>query len=265
MEQPSISTIPFLVVSKSEIYRSKSLIQYLEKMKLTSFHVQGIPAKEISLSESTVVHSGNGVLSNPELACSLSHITARSMGLSLNADWIFVLEDDAVILDESRLSKALSDASSFFGSDKPIAITFFPGQYGVFRKFRKNLNYFKILKVPDYSVATLYSKKALITSSQTIKGQIGQLPDWPKVLKKKLQWFAINDCLIDHPAVNDSNSPSYIRQDRLVARNAQKKHSFYKIKVKMKYLVFLFSKLLSNKYSSGTIETEKLRSRVLWI
>jgi hypothetical protein len=256
--------IPFLIVSLPVIFRSKTLRSYLDTENVDNVRISAVPSTQISLSEPAVKYVGNGVLSKLELSVGLSHITARSFGLSLNSDWVFVLEDDAIVLDNSKLSEAISDAVSFFCSDDPVAISFFPGQYGVFRKVRKSKKYLRVLRVPDYSVATLYSRQALVTSNKLIEAQIGPLPDWPKVLRQHLKWFAVSDFLVDHPRVDDPGSPSYLRQERNITRMAQKKITVRRFKIIVKYLMFVAIKPISKPYVGGTIETEKLRSRVLW-
>ncbi|CAB4914510.1 unannotated protein [freshwater metagenome] len=262
MNGPGISKIPFFVISMTKTYRSKSLISYLEKENMSSFHVQGIPGKDISLDKYVPNNGMNRSLSRVEIAVGISHIEARTMGLSMQSDWIFVLEDDAIIVDSGNLSKTIMDVTNFFDSNKPIAVSFFAGQFGVFRKIRMNIKYLKVLKVPDYSVATLYSKEALVVLNQSISKQVGQTPDWPPVLKRQLHWYAINDLLIDHPAINDPNSASNIREERL-KRKEQNNVDVYRLKQILNYINYLMVKPFSYPFPWGTIETEKLRSRIL--
>ena len=256
------SDLGFLVISLSRKYRSKSLVGYLKNKTNNHFHIPGILENLDSSREKKGQGRKNYTLSKSELACSLSHIKARQYGLSLNSEWIFVFEDDAIILDENEFTHAIRDAINTFDCNKPIAISFFPAQYGVFRKIKKTKNFLKVYKVPDYSVATLYSRKALSIANLSIDKQIHSIPDWSKFLKHNLQWFAVSDCSIDHPTLDDTESPSYIQQERF-ERHAKLKESSYQIVSRLRYLLFSGIKFFSKSYVGGTIASEKLRSRIL--
>jgi hypothetical protein len=180
----------------------------------------------------------------------MSHIEARGIGLSMKSDWVFILEDDAIIIKGEEFTEAIAGAVNYFDCNQPIAITFFAGQFGVFKRIHKNSKYLKVLKVPDYSVATLYSRKALEVSYQTSKQQLGYLPDWPPVLKRKLQWVAIEGLHIDHPAIDDPQSPSHVRHERL-NRQGQKNIDVNRVKDIFRYLMFLIIKPFSHPFASS--------------
>jgi hypothetical protein len=263
MIRSEVSKIPFLVISKTETYRSKSLVSYLEKENVTNIHIRGIPAADVSIEVYNANFKNKTGISKLEIAVGVSHIEARAIGLSMKTDWVFILEDDAIIIDREIFNKTVADAVSYFDSNQPTAITFFAGQFGIFKRIHKNSKYLKALKVPDYTVATLYSRKALEVSNQSSNKQFGQMPDWPPVLKRDLRWVAIEGLYIDHPAVDDPQSPSHIRHERL-NRQGQNNIDIHRVKNIFRYLMFLTVKPFSSPFVWGTIETEKLRSRILW-
>lgn len=252
-----------LVISLDKKYRSKSLLDFLDNYNLNSAWIPAIFLKHRNLRnnhiESTLYFDR---ISQAESSVSLSHIKARSEGLISNFDWILILEDDVIISEPEKLMSTLNWCFENISTFDPVAISFFPPQFGIFKKLKENQNLLKVLKVPDYAVATLYSRSALEVCSQNINRQIGNIADWPTIIKKKLKWFATRDLFLNHPKLSIVKDNSAVQAQRLIRQNYQS--IYLRAKGRFIYLIFNILKLITKPYKGGFIASENLRSRVLW-
>ena len=202
-------------------------------------------------------------ISCSEFAASISHQAARNLSLTYDAEWILILEDDAVTSRnfESEICELLDEISCI--DEDLIAIHLFPEQYGILKKF--NDNFYSVNMIPDYAVGYLMNKCVVDYAANFSSEVHNYLADWPKFLNS-IPWYAPKTSMVLHPRPTGESLADFstIELDRLKRKNDQ--HLTQKVfnKDLFRLLKFRARSFFSPRfYGSAYIQANKIRSKVI--
>ena len=191
-----------------------------------------------------------------EFAVARSHEAARQFSYEKSARVSIILEDDASL--ESNFPILVELFRKRCGkSATPIGLHCYPEQFGILTA-RKNSEFLRCLRVPDYAITYILNLAALQELSQTRDRREPEIADWPKYMRKIL-WLAPNESMVAHQELFSFVDPSRkVRQDIekgfLISR---------KLNAALMLFVFHAIGLLGKRYGKSKIASEKLRSYVI--
>lgn len=207
---------------------------------------------------------GKVKITRVERAIAVSHHRARLMGLSLNSDFVTILEEDAIpLLGAADFEDFLKLASAHISSGHPTGIHLSPEQFGIMTK-RKNDVFLQVKMLADCAVAYLLNNVALrtIAADRSFETEVA---DWPKIMKS-ITWLAPIVPIFSHPDLRKSteinSSSSLDRQSRLKALSRLQKVQHFPYQ---RFFSFKFFAFFGTKYGNGYAENEKYRSRIIFL
>lgn len=211
-----------------------------------------------SLQDLGLAESKN--ISQIEMAISLSHQRARNAGLTVDAEWVLILEEDAIpLVIEETITNFLNNLDLTLGSAKPKAVHFAPEQFGILFG-RKSKEYYNNIMLADCAVAYALNKSALARIS-ALSDFTSEVADWPKVLKK-IRWYSPKSPFFAHPNLDEEglSASTSVRTARLLGRNVW--HRLFSKKT-LKTALFLGLAKFGDSYGIGYVVNERYRSKVV--
>ena len=214
---------------------------------------EDLPCKQESLHH---VHKSFGrQLSCREVAVSISHQIVREKIVSDNFEWALVLEDDAILINNSPSLKIFKSLTKY--TFLPTILSLFAEQYGVFYPSEEKFIY-NTIKKPDYALAYLINLRACIFMLENSKGVHLSPADWPCFIPNKM-FKAISPSIFLHPI---ELSKSIVEEDRIIALT--KKMTFKTIFCqKFIRIIFEIFSLFGRKIGVSQINSPKLRSVII--
>ena len=252
----SVSDVKVYIINAGEYRDAKPLVSTLSFLGFKQIEViNAVTPEDLPCNQAGKEHMHQGIereLSCREVAVSISHHLIREKIISDQLEWGLVLEDDAVLLEESLIFDTV-EALSKQGT-KPTLVSLFSEQFGIFYG-RKSDFFYKTLKKPDYALAYFINFQACAYLTCCTKF-IHLFPaDWPRFVPSSM-FLATKSSVFVHPIEPDKSIVGADR-DRVLGKKLGWRND---IRRKFDRTLFEFSLLLGQRIGKSQINSPQLRS-----